>query len=88
MDNITAALMNLGVGGIMAAAIVFIVWHHTTKTIPDLQREVFKSQEAFLATLAKHEVACSEEKDKVNDRWAGRYEKISDEIRALRERLK
>lgn len=36
MDAVMSALLNFGVGGVMASAVVYLAWHTTSKTIPGL----------------------------------------------------
>ena len=38
MDTILTGLLNLGVGGAMAAAVIYLVWYTLTRTIPEQQR--------------------------------------------------
>lgn len=84
MDSITSALLNLGIGGIMAAAVLFLVWHNTTKTIPDLMKEVSQAREKFLTALQLLENNCHQEINKANEIWSSRVEKLSDEIKAIK----
>lgn len=86
MDSITSALLNFGIGGVMAAAVVFMVWHNTAKTIPSLMQEVSEGRERFLMSLRELEQNCHEEINKTNEIWAGKFDKLSDEMRAFRVR--
>ena len=80
MDSITSALLNLGVGGIMAAAVVFMVWHNTTKTIPDLMKDVSEGREKFLTSLRELEGHCHEEINRTNEIWATKFDKLTERL--------
>ncbi len=100
MESIIPNLSTFGIGGLMAAAIVYIVWHHTSHTIPNLIDQGRQSQEAFLRSLSEQERTCHEAIDKVNLTWAvkvqdltsivGRFtdklDVVSSELRAIKER--
>ena len=50
MEGILAGLVNLGLGGIMAAALVWFLYHLVTKTLPDITgacREEIRVQRRF-----------------------------------------
>lgn len=51
LESILTALLNLGVGGIMAAAILYLVHHLVTKTIPKLIEDSKNAQKEEVKTL-------------------------------------
>ena len=97
MDSVISNLSTFGIGGLMAAAIVFIVWHHTSVTIPKLIEQSREDQKVFLQSLSEQERSCHAAIDKaINDTnaaWTARVERltekieiVSGELKSLRER--
>jgi hypothetical protein len=49
-------------------------------------QEVSEGRERFLTSLRELEQNCHEEINKTNEIWAGKFDKLSDEMRAFRVR--
>ncbi len=92
MDNVITSLSTLGIGGLMAAAVVYMMWHNTTVTIPSLMQQHQVMQEAFLTSLKEIEVNCQASNEKMQNVWAekvdrltGKIDLVSQELRSLRD---
>ena len=57
MENLIGSLLNLGIGGVMAATVVWFLYHILTKTIPEMmasfQASLGKLQDLFERTNDK-----------------------------------
>lgn len=92
MENIITSLSTLGIGGLMAAVVVYLMHYNTTVTIPKLIDQGKLAQEAFLKSLAEQEKTCHASMDKaINDTnavWAGKVDRLTDKIDMVSEELK
>lgn len=71
MELLTKALETHGLTGLLTASLIFMYWHHVTKTIPSLLDTFKGEQEAerglFRETLEKYRRDCDEKHQRLSD---------------------
>ncbi len=101
MDSIVSNLVNLGIGGCMAAAVLILLWHLIKVTIPELIKEnraaLKDQQDTFKESLKDLTTALTMIRDTVNkladrveatDRHVKRNEAFQRQMLAEFERIK
>jgi hypothetical protein len=87
VDTILAALLNLGIGGAMAAAVVYFLYSLTTSIIPGLiakqDKEIAWCHDQIVQQRAEFLIALQRNQEK----WETAVEKICEEIAELRDAL-
>lgn len=77
MDSILSALLNFGIGGLMAAGVLWLLWYRETITLPRLL-------ERFTAELREERSAC----ERRHAEGMGGHALVLGEVRETRDAVK
>jgi hypothetical protein len=80
MEGVLAGLVNLGLGGLMAAALVWFLHHLVTRTVPEMAKARREELTAERDQRFKEHQALLQAIDKLGDRQRKEHEAILDRL--------
>lgn len=87
METIILGLLNLGIGGVMAGGVLWILWHIVTTTLPKVQaesREALREQQAVFREAVAQIVSRLEKLDERQEAVDRHVKANNDAIAAAR----